>query len=150
MIVLRHNRGRDLRSCSMVTDSPGARTVKERAFVLLAALLGTYLTFAPMKLGLSPESVVMSKVLAGSVCRAPRGSLRSLRVSSPVLVSVVATFRFWTSSTASGPVTLRERPGVAETAVAVATRATSAARRVAENMLLTVSRSGGAQRGQCD
>ena len=120
------------------TLAPGSRTVNADATVDLAARLGEYFTLTPVKLGLAPLSVVMLKVLAGRVLRTVRGSLRSLRVSSPVLVTVATTFKFSTPSTAAGPVTLRDRPGAAETeaAVAMATRAMRVARREVENMAL--------------
>ena len=101
--------------------------MKAEGSVDFAASMREYLTLTPVKSGLEPSSVVMSKVLVGRTCSAPRGSLRSLRVSSPMLVRVVTTFKFSTPSTAVGPVTLRERAGVAETTVAVAVRAIKAA-----------------------
>ena len=120
------------------TDWPGARTVKTDGSVIFAALSSEYLTLTPVKSGLAPSPVVMANVLAGRVCRAPRGSLRSLRVSSPVLVSVATTLKFSTPSTASAPVTLRERPGAAATMDAVAVRTRRAARTVVENIASVV------------
>ena len=108
--------------------------MKAEGLVDFAASLREYLTLTPVKLGLVPSSVVIAKVFAGRECKALRGSLRSLRVSSPVLVRVVTTFRFSTPSTASGPETLSERPGVADTATAEAARASRAARRELENI----------------
>ena len=102
-----------------------------------AALLREYLTLTPVKSGLAPSPVVMAKVLVGKECRALRGSLRSLSVSSPVLVMVVTTFKFSTPSTAAGPVTSSDRPGAAETAVAATARAINEDRRELENMLIT-------------
>ena len=116
------------------TDSPGLRTVKIEGFVIFAALLGEYLTFTPVKAGLAPPSVVIAKELVAKVCKALRGSLRSLRVSSPVLTRVVITLKFSTSLTASGPETLSERPGAAWAAAAVAARMIRADRREVKNM----------------
>ncbi len=123
------------------TAAPGARTVNALESADFAAWPGEYLSLTPAKPGRAPPSVVIAKVSAGRGLRTPLGSLRSLRVSSPVFVTVVVTFQFSTPATAPGPVTLRERPGTAETADAVATRATRAARREVENMV-PVSRKG--------
>ena len=70
----------------------------------------------------------MLKVFSGKGLKAPRGSLRSFRVSSPVLVTVVVTFKFSNPSTwGLGTDVLTDKPGPAETATAVATRATKEA-----------------------
>ena len=119
------------------TDSPGLMTVKIEGSVFLAALPGEYLTFTPVKTGLAPSLVVIAKVLVAKVCKALRGSLRSLRVSSPVLTRVVITLKFSTSFTASGPETLSERRGAAWTAAAVAARMIRADRWEAKNIMLT-------------
>ena len=66
----------------------------------------------------------MLKVFSGNECKTLRGSLRSFRVSSPVLTTVVVTLKFsnpWTSALAVEVQTVK--PGVAETAIAEATRA---------------------------
>ena len=69
-----------------------------------AATSGTYFTLAPVKVALVPvASLVILKVSAGNLDRGLRGSLRSLRVSSPVLVRVAVTLRFSTVLTDSGP-----------------------------------------------
>ena len=79
------------------------------------------------------------KVFSGKEFKTPRGSLRSLRVSSPVLVTVVVTFKFCNPSTlALGVVVLRVKPGAAETATAEATRARREARREEENIVRKV------------
>ena len=79
----------------------------------------------------------MVKEFSGKESKTPRGSLRSLRVSSPVLVIVVVTFRFSNPSTSTlGVEILRDKPGVAETATAEATRATSEARMEEENIAI--------------
>ena len=71
----------------------------------------------------------MLKVFSGKGLKAPRGSLRSFRVSSPVLVTVVVTFKFSNPSTRTlGTDALTDRSGPAETATAEATRATKEAR----------------------
>jgi len=84
----------------------------------------------------------MVKEFSGKESRTPRGSLRSLRVSSPVLVMVVVTFRFSNPSTSAlGVEILRVKPGAAETATAEATRATSETRREEESIIIkTVGR----------
>ena len=129
-----------LRSWVNETDVPGAMTVAAQGSADVAASVGEYLTLKPMKSGLAPLSLVMMNASVGRVSRMLLGSLRSLTVSSPVLVRVVTTFRFSTLSTVAGPVTLTDRPGVAatEAAAAMATRATRVARREVENMVLTV------------
>jgi len=79
----------------------------------------------------------MVKEFSGKESKTPRGSLRSLRVSSPVLVMVVVTFRFSNPSTSTlGVEILRDKPGVAETAAAEATRATSEAQMEEENIAI--------------
>jgi len=78
----------------------------------------------------------MLKLFSGKVFKTPRGSLRSLRVSSPELIMVVVTFRFINPSTlALGVDVLTVRPGAAETATAEATRATRKAGREEENIV---------------
>jgi len=67
---------------------------------------------------------VTVKEFSGKEFKTPRGSLRSLRVPSPVLVTVVVTFKFCNPSTLTvGVVVLRVKPGAAETAIAETTRA---------------------------
>lgn len=70
---------------------------------IVAAVLGTYLTLIPVKEGLAPVPSVMAKVSVGSFDSGPRGSLRTLIVSSPVLVIVATTLRLSTVLTCSGP-----------------------------------------------
>ena len=85
--------------------------------------------------GREPVASVMLKLFSGKVSKTPRGSLRSLRVSSPVLVVVVVTFRFPNPSTlALGIDALTVRPGAADMATTEATRATREAWRE-ENIL---------------
>jgi len=80
-------------------------------------------TLAPWNEGREPAGLVMKKVFSGKVFKTPRGSLRSLRVPSPVLVIVVVTFRFSNPLTlASGVEILRIRLGAAETEATRATR----------------------------
>ena len=70
----------------------------------------------------------MVKEFSGKEFKTPRGSLRSLRVSSPMLVMVVVTFRFSNPTTSAlGVEILRDKPGAAETATAEATREISKA-----------------------
>ena len=79
---------------------------------------------------------VMLKLFSGKVSKTPRGSLRSLRVSSPVLIMVVVTFRFINPSTlALGVDVLTVRPGAAETTTTEATRAAREAGREEENIV---------------
>jgi len=67
----------------------------------------------------------MKKVFSGKVFKTPRGSLRSLRVPSPVLVMVVVTFRFSNPPTFTSVVeALRVRLGAAETDATEAMRVT--------------------------
>ena len=81
----------------------------------------------------------MLKVSSGNELKAPRGSLRSFRVSSPVLVMVVVTFKFSNPSTRTlGTEVLMVRPGVAETATTEAMRAMKEARREEENIVTKV------------
>jgi len=73
---------------------------------------------------------VMLKVFSGKESKTPRGSLRSLRVSSPVLVMVVVTLKFSNPYTSGLEVEVQTvKPGVAETATAEATRAMREERR---------------------
>ena len=77
----------------------------------------------------------MVKEFSGKGLKTPRGSLRSLRVWSPVLVTVVVTFKFFNPSTlVLGVEVLRVKPGAAETATAEAMRAT----REEESIVVTV------------
>ena len=81
----------------------------------------------------------MLKLFSGKGFKTPRGSLRSLRVSSPVLVTVVVTFKFSNPSTLRlGVEVLTVKPGAAETTIAEATRATREARREEENIVMKV------------
>src|SRR5882757_6867038 len=94
-------------------------------------------TLAPLNEGREPLASVMVKLSSGKESKTPRGSWRSLRVSSPVLVMVVVTLR----SLAFGAETLRDKPGAAglgaaETMAAAATRATREARREEENIVI--------------
>ena len=96
---------------------------------------------APVNEGREPVASVTLKLFSGKEFKTLRGSLRSLRVSSPVLVTVVVTFKFSKPSTlALGMDALMVRPGAAETATAEATRATREVRRVEENIVVKVVR----------
>jgi len=65
----------------------------------------------------------MVNEFSGKESKTPRGSLRSLRVPSPVLIMVVVTFRFSTPLTlALGVEVLTVKPGAAETTTAEAAR----------------------------
>ena len=86
---------------------------------------------------------VMVKEFSGKEFKAPRGSLRSLRVSAPVLTIVVVTFRFPNPSTLTLGVDVLmvtlgapETAGAAETVTAEATRATREARREEVNIVV--------------
>ena len=79
----------------------------------------------------------MVKVFSGKEFKAPRGSLRSLRVSSPVLVMVVMTLKFSSPSTlTSGVEALIVRLGVAETTTANATTVKTEGLREEENIVV--------------
>jgi len=81
----------------------------------------------------------MLKEFSEKEFKTPRGSLRSLRVSSPVLMTVVVTFKFSNPSTLRLEVgVLMTNPGAADTATAEATRATREARREEENIVMNV------------
>lgn len=90
---------------------------------------------APTKAGVAPVASVTANEFVGKVFKIPRGSLRSLSDSSPVLVRVVTIFKFCTPSTVDGLETFRERLGSAATKTAEATSAIKVERRVLENML---------------
>ena len=68
------------------TVAPGASTVNTDESVDFAVWLGEYLTLTPVKAEAAPLAIVMLKASAGRVFRILLGSLRSLRVSSPVLL----------------------------------------------------------------
>jgi len=77
-----------------------------------------------VKDGREPTALVRWKLFSGKGSKAPRGSSRSLRVSSPVLVIVVMTFNFSKPSTLTlGVDDLMVKLGVAKAATAEATRA---------------------------
>ena len=94
---------------------------------------------APLNDGPEPVASVMLKVFSGKVFKTPRGSLRSLSVSSPVLVTVAVTFKFPNPSTLLlGVEVLTVKPGPADTTTAEATRAMREARREEENIAVKV------------
>ena len=75
--------------------------------------------------GREPAASVMLKEFSGKESKTPRGSLRSFRVSSPVLRTVVVTFKFSNPSTLALEVEVQTvKSGVAEATMAEATRAT--------------------------
>ena len=77
----------------------------------------------------------MVKEFSGKGSSTPRGSFNSFRVSSPVFVTVVVTFRLSNPSTlAFGIEVLRVKPGAAETMTAEAMRATREAQMEDENI----------------
>ena len=81
----------------------------------------------------------MLKVFSGKVLKTPRGSLRSLRIWSPVFVTVAVTFKFPNPSTLSlGVDVLTVKPGAADTTIAEATKATREARKEEENIAVSV------------
>ena len=97
---------------------------------------GEWPTLAPLNNGPEPAGSVIVKVFSGKVFKTPRGSLRSLRDSSPVLVTVVMTFRFSSPLTSTlGVEVLRLRLGTAETETAEAVRTTREAQREKENII---------------
>ena len=96
---------------------------------------------APLNNGREPEKSVILKVFSGKVFEAPRGSLRSLRVSSPVLVMVVVTSKFSNPSTLTlGVEALIVRLGVADTTTAEATKVKRGAKREEENIVVKAAR----------
>ena len=139
--------GRYLRSCSIATDWPGSRIVyASRA----AAVLGTYFSLIPVNEGWAPLASVIINVSVGSLFNGPRGSLRTFRVSPPVLVIVATIWRCSIESTACAPeekmnirfidetgnlpLSLMESDRVAEAEATRAVRATKAARTDFEDM----------------
>ncbi len=88
----------------MVTEAPGARTVKDESEFLAATCSGMYLTLMPLKAGTAPDALEMPKLFVAYGDNSDVGSLRIFRVSSPVLVRVADTPRFATSTTESTPV----------------------------------------------
>ena len=83
----------------------------------------------------------MSKEFPGKGFKTLRGSLRSLRVSLPVLVTVAVTFKFSNPSTLTlGIEVLTAKLWSAETAIAEATMVTREARREEENIVTKVVR----------
>ena len=72
----------------------------------------------------------MVKVFSGNEFNTPRGSFSSLRVSPPVLITVVVTFKFSNPSTSTfGVEVLTVKPGAAETVTVEATRMMRGAKR---------------------
>ena len=87
----------------------------------------------------------MAKVFSGKELKTPRGSLRSLRVSPPVLTIVVVTLRFSNPSTSTlgaedlmVKLGMAETAGAAETVTAEETMAARKARRDEENIVVKV------------
>ena len=88
---------------------------------------------------------VMVKEFSGKELKTPRGSLRSLRVSLPVLTTVVVTLRFSNPSTSilgAEDLTVKlgtvETAGAAETVTAEETRAARKVRGEGENIVVKV------------
>ena len=78
----------------------------------------------------------MLKVFAGDGPKTPRGSLKSLRTSPPVLTTVVVTFKFSSPSTSMlGVEVLTLKLGAAETATTQAARTA-----IGEENIMEVSR----------
>ena len=78
----------------------------------------------------------MLKVFSGNELKTPRGSLSSLRVSSPVLRTVVVTLRFSNPLISTfGVEALTVKPGVAETAAVKATRTMRGVRREGKSII---------------
>jgi len=91
----------------------------------------------------------MMKVFSGKEFKGPRGSLSSLRVSSPVLMTVVVTFMFFDPPALSlgaevltVTLGLPEMAGAVETMTAYATSAMREARREEENIVAKVVKGG--------
>ena len=73
---------------------------------------------------------VILKLFSGKASKTPRGSLRSLRAASPVLVIVAVTFKFSNPSTLTvGADVLTVKLWAAETVTVEEARATREARR---------------------
>ena len=122
--------------CGAVLD---LETETESMSTRLCQTTDAWFTLAPLNDGPEPVASVILKVFSGKVLKTPRGSLRSLRVWSPVLVTVAVTLKFPSPSTLSlGIDVVTVKPGVAETAIAEATRATREARREEENIVAKV------------
>ena len=97
----------------------GLRVETESVSIPVSPATSSLLALAPLNEGRDPVPLVMLKVFSGKGLKTPRGSLRSLRVSSPVLVTVAVTFKYSNPSTWTlGTDALTVRPGVAETASA--------------------------------
>ena len=78
--------------------------------------------------GREPAAWAMTKEFSGKELKTPRESLRSLRVSLPVLITVVVTCKLSNQSTTTvGINVLTAKLGAASTATAEATRTTRAA-----------------------
>ena len=96
-------------------------------------------TLAPLNEGREPAGLVMVKLFSGTELKTPRGSLRSLRVSSPVLKTVAVTFKFSNPSTSTfGIEVLTLKLGAAPTVTAETTRATRTARREGDILMWVV------------
>lgn len=108
-------KGRYLQSCNISTDWPGAKTVKESALPCSATLCGEYFTLTPVKAASVPLTPLIENVLVGVFERGPWGSLRSVKVSLPVLNRAADICKFSTPCTRSAPVNLRDKLGLADT-----------------------------------
>lgn len=95
--------GINSQSCVTFTDSPGAKIVKDSGLPPPIIALGAYFSRTPVNVGLVPLTLLMVNVLVGVLDNGPRGSLRILIVSSPILRKVVITLRLSTPLTLSSP-----------------------------------------------
>jgi len=85
--------------------------------------------------------LVIMKEFSGKGSKTPRGSLRSLRDSLPVLMMVVVTFKFSSPSKSTlGVEVLTDKLGAAETATAEATRVVREAQREKENIVVQAAK----------
>jgi len=72
--------------------------------LLAMAIVGLHLTRTPSKLAAAPLAATIPKTLVFHCgVKMESGSLRRVRVSSPLLVRIVLTTKLSTSDTASGP-----------------------------------------------
>lgn len=73
-----------------------------------AATSGTYLAVAPVKAGRWLFASVMEKTSVGRVLKGLRGSFKSVKGSSPVLVIIASTLKFSMSVTTSGAIKIAD------------------------------------------
>lgn len=123
----------------MSTKAPGQTVVNASSFLKAAILSGSYAISIRVKSGFLPLESLILNMSIETLLSALLGSLRSLRVISPVLVIVVVNIRSSTLSIVFGPETFKERLGPIEVTAEERTRGDGHADDITEGQILCLS-----------